>query len=209
MNNIRFISSFTTGTIYEKIANEYIRASFEHWNLPYHIFAKPDLGKWDINSRQRPLYIKEAMELFDGENIVWIDADARILKYPNLFFKIPDSCHVGVNYLEHKLHYYKPESTIIEILDGTSYYKNCPEMITFCDEWIERSVHVNKNHRHVLNEMINEKIKEYLNLFIIPRDYCYILNTPDGRGPAVPIENPVVVHYQASRDARHDLYDTK
>jgi len=205
MQKLRFISSFTVGTIYEKVIQDLLVPSLEHWCLPYHIFAKPDLGEWKINSRQRPLYIKEAMEMFPGENILWVDADARILKYPELLFDIPESCHVGVNYLEYIEHYGR-QTGKVEILDGTSYYKNCDEMKPFMDEWIQRSVIAGKNHRIILGEMIKEKMEDNLNLFLLPREYCYIMTQPDGSQPAIPIKDPYIAHYQASRMGRHDLY---
>lgn len=205
MNNLRFISSFTTGTLYEKIIKN-LESDFQKFNLPYHIFEVPDLGEWKANSRQRPLRIKEAMEMFPGENILWVDADARILKYPEVLFHIPQSCHLGVNYLQYSDHYGRPtDGDKVEILDGTSYYKNDYGIKPFIEEWIERSVIAEKNHRHVLKEMIDEQIDEELNLFLIPREYCYIACKPDGSAPAVPIDNPAIIHYQASRLARKGL----
>lgn len=202
MNKLRFISSFTTNTIYERIANEMLRPSLEHFALPYHIFAKPSLGSWKVNSRQRPLYIKEAMEMFPGENLVWIDADAKVLQFPDVLFHIPDICEIGVNYLLWNQHYGK-NSDRVEILDGTSYYKNDPKLIPFIDEWIERAVHQEKNHRLILHDMIQERLE--LNIFLIPRDYCYIMTQPNGEPPVIPIEKPVIAHYQASRQGRNSL----
>lgn len=208
MNPIRFISSYTKGTIYKNIMDNYLRPSLEKFNLPYHIFEVKDLGHWAVNSRQRPLYIKEAMKLFPGENIVWIDADARVLKSPDVLFHIPLSCHLGANYLMWSDHYGRPgDKDKVEILDGTSYYRNTEDMMPFVDEWIERSVAAGVNHRHMLKEMIDEKIDDKLNLFIIPRSYCYIMTKPDGSDPVVPIKEPVIAHYQASRQARTNLYD--
>jgi len=208
LQNLRFISSFTIGTIYEKVIQDLLVPSLEKFCLPYHIFAKPDLGEWKINSRQRPLYIKEAMEMFSGENILWIDADAKVMKYPELLFHIPEFCQVGVCYLDWTQHYGREsDKGKTEILDGTSFYKNSPEMILFMDEWIERSVHQNQNHRRILDHMIKERISGNLELFMIPRDYCYILTKPDGSAPAVPIKDCFIAHFQASRLARNNLYD--
>ena len=206
-NNLRFISSYTKGTIYEEIIHEFLIPSLEKYNLPYHAFEAPDYGVWKINSRQRPLYIKEAMEKFVGENILWIDADARVLQFPSALFKIPNSCHVGVNYLLWSDHYSGSHlKDKVEILDGTSYYSNEAAMRPFMNEWIDRSVKDGKNHRHVLKEMIDEQMEEELRLFLIPREYCYITKQPNGDDPVVPIEKPYIAHYQASRSARNNLY---
>jgi len=206
MNKIRFISSYTPGTIYENIIQD-LKASIEAFNLPYHIFAVPDLGEWKINSRQRPLYIKKAMEMFPGENIVWIDADAKVLKYPELFYVIPENTDIAVNYMRWSDHYGRPsDGEKVEILDGTSYYRNSPEMIPFMDEWIDRAVTAGRNHRLTLRDMITERIEDSLHLFILPREYCYVTTKPDGSKPAFPLESPVIAHYQASRIAREDLY---
>lgn len=206
-NRLRFISFYTKNTVYEKTVKDCLVPGLEHWGLPYHIFAVDDLGEWKINSRQRPLYIKKAMELFPTENILWIDADAKILKFPDLLYHIPDACDVGVNYLHWQDHYshYK-DSDRMEILDGTSYYKNSPFMLTFMDEWIDKAVIQGNNHRLTLDVMIKERIHVDLNLFLIPREYCYIMTQPDGTAPAKPLENPTIAHFQASRLARTDLY---
>ena len=205
MNKLRFISSFTVGTIYEDIVQNLL-ADFVNYQLPYYIFPVSDLGEWKINSRQRPLYIKEAMKKFPGENLLWIDADARILKYPELLFHIPDSCHLGVNYMRWDEHYGRASDVDkVEILDGTSYYRNTPDMIPFMDEWIARAVTAGKNHRMVLKSMIDERIEEHLNIFLLPRAYCYVTTRPDGSKPAIPLQDPVIAHYQASRQAKIDL----
>lgn len=209
MNKLRFISSFTTNTIYERIANEMLRPTLEHFALPYHIFAKPVVGSWKVNSRQRPLYIKEAMEMFPGENLVWIDADAKVLQFPDILFHIPDACDIGVNYMWWSDHYGRSkDNDKLEILDGTSYYKNDPKMLPFMNEWIERSVNQEKNHRIMLDTMIKERQCE-LNIFLIPREYCYIMTQPNGEPPVIPVEKPVIAHSQASRKARHDLYEDR
>jgi hypothetical protein len=203
-NKIRFISAFTIGTMYDKVYNDFLLPGLIKWNLPYHVFEKPNLGNWAINSRQRPLYIKEAMKMFPGENIVWIDTDAKILQYPELLFKIPETYDIGVNYLKWKEHYGRSDDkNKIEILDGTSYYKNSSSMLIFIDEWIQRSVKVGKNHRHVLDEMIKEQKDK--NIFLIPRDYCYITTKPDGTQPTIPLKDPIIAHFQASRQARINL----
>ena len=209
MNPIRFISSYTEGTIYKDIMDNYLRPSLEKFNLPHHIFSVKDLGHWAVNSRQRPLYIKQAMEMFPGENIVWIDADARILKNPDVLFHIPLSCHLGANYLLWEDHYGRiTDKDKVEILDGTSYFQNSPEMLKFMDEWIERSVYDGVNHRRVLGEMIDERIDDNLTMFIIPRSYCYVLTTPDGSEPVNPLKDPTIIHYNVSTKARKNLYDS-
>lgn len=200
MNNIIFISAFTSRSIYQKLVEENLIPFFKKYQLQHHIFEYKDQGNWAANSRHRPILIKEAMIKYPNHNIVWIDADAKILEVPVLFYTLDAEIQISCHMLNWKLHYGRPsDEGKTEILDGTCYYKNSPEMLEFVDEWIKRSTLSGKNHRLMMGEMIKEK---KLNFFDLPREYCYIVNKPNGDKPAVPIENPIITHHQASRLAR-------
>lgn len=211
MSKVRFISGFTEGTIYESIIQEGLIPSFKRWGLPFHIYPYKDSGDWATNSRYRPNLIKTAMETFKGENIVWIDADAEIVQFPELLFHIPENIHVAVHYLVWSNHYGRVgDADKVEILDGTSFYRNVDDGLKpFVDEWCDIVNTEKLNHRRVLGAMIDEQIDDNLNVFILPRSYCYIDKKPDGKPPAIPIKDPIIVHHQASRLARINLYGTR
>lgn len=190
-----YISYFTKNTKYEKIMETYLHPSLHRWNLPHDIEGVDDLGNWDLNTQYKPKFILKMLEKH-GKNLIFIDADATINLYPELFYNIPNEYDFGCHYLSWEDHYGRPtDNGKYELLSGTLYLKNNTKIKELLYKWIKSLVNHDweqKNLARVLTHIPQLKI------FKLPREYAYISSTPSGN-PSKIIENPVISHYQLSR----------
>lgn len=209
MSNLIFISFYTKDTIYEKAINNYLIPSLQKFDLPYYTWGIENQGTWAKNTINKPLIILEAMRKFK-EDICWMDADAIINEYPELLFKLANDdkykeIDIGVCYLSYEEHYGRPsDKGKFELIDGTIFIRNNDKMKKFITQWKENSYDKGINHQKVLERML-EKRRADINIYNLPRDYCYIVTTPKGKPPAKPLGRPVISHYQLSRDAKKSL----
>ena len=191
--NVKYISFYTEGH-YEKVAKKYIIPSFKKWNLDYKVYIKPNLKNWVLNIRQKIDVIAEALKEFPDHDIVWIDADGKIVTEPKLFETIPDEYDIALHYLSWTNHYgYKEDKK--ELLTGTVYFKNSPKVTDLVTKWKIETVKYNWEQR-ALEELLKT---ENINVYELPWSYCFISTMPNGEPPAFSLENPVIVHYQESR----------
>lgn len=181
------VGYFTPNTFYEDHARIFAE-SLKRVGVQYHLEAVEDLGGWVLNCGYKPTFIKRMMEKFPDCNIVYNDVDSEFLCYPELFEDL--DCNIGVHYFDRRNH---PRITVeaYEILSGTIFLKNVPEVRALVERWEAEC----KRRPGMWDQKCLEKVlgKDFYNL---PAAYCVIYNLMRH------VENPVIVHYQASRVVR-------
>ena len=172
------VSMFTTGTNYKDEADALVATCNEH-KISHEVYEVDDRGSWEKNTQSKAIVIKEAMLKFKRP-IVWVDADARFKKFPDLFL----TAQADIMY------YFLKEWK--EILVGTLFFDFNPKTLAFVDKWIAL------NDTNDLPDGVNFQTiileDKTLTKGILPGDYCKIFDNNLIIAP-----DPVVIHTQASR----------
>ena len=172
------ISMFTKDTNYKAEADALV-ATCQRLKIPHEIYQVDDRGSWEKNTQSKVIIMKSALEKFK-KPIVWVDADARFQKYPELFLTSQSDI----------MYYFLPAWK--EALNGTLYLDYNVNTIAFLDKWIEL------NESNELNDGDNFKslIIQDTTLIkgILPGNYCKIFDNP-----LIDAPDPVIIHTQASR----------
>lgn len=184
------ISYYTRGTPYEKeVAN--LIGSLERFDLPYKIYDIPSRGSWIKNVQMNEEVILGAMDEFPGKEIISLDADSVIQRYPALFETL--DCDFAAHY------HIWPRGNRKELFCSTMYFKNCAVVKRFLTSCIERyqkhpTTRQQPNMMAVFegkwNDIVWRKALRFTNL---PPQYCKIF---DLMGE---IKYPVIEQFQASR----------
>jgi len=193
------VSYATKNTPYEKVLNERLLPTLKKFNLRYDIAYPEDFGSWQANTHIKAEIIKQ-MLLKHKEPIVFLDADATIECYPELFFKLQD---YDMSYHSFDFDFYwknKEGSSKREVLSGTLYFRYNEKVLQFIDEWIEENKKSTQWEQKNL-QIVVERWKGKLKIYPLPLEYIAIVKGGD-RVPNF-IKNPVIVHHQASRRFRH------
>ena len=150
------------------------------FNMKFHIKPVASLGSWEKNCQYKAVHILESLNMFD-ENILWVDADAVFMRYPELFDEMDGD--IGYHYLEHRS----------EILSGTLFLKNNGKVKDLVKKWIE----INKTNNLWDQKNLQAAVgsSDSLVNYRLPAEYCRIY---DNKYQHLTAE-PVIVHYQASR----------
>lgn len=194
----KVISFYTEGTSYEKESKK-MEQSLRRWNLDYKIYSYPPLGGWRKNLNYKSQTIMTALKEFPGKDIVFIDADAVVQKYPKLFTRLSRERKetISAHFFD-----YQPESGIKdELLSGTLWIRNNKRGKELIAKWHEIALQNPKTiHQRCLKFALDETgIKPYRH----PFEYTYIWDYPMGKET-----EPVIEHFQASRKHRNEVgYD--
>ena len=194
---MKFIGFYTKDTPYEQLANENLIASYERWNLSYDVKGIPDRKSWAENTAMKSKIIKE-MLLKYKEPVVFLDADATIEKFPELFFQIPNNVDLAFHHFNWFGHWRNQweNKTRIELLSGTMYWGYNEKTLNLLDEWIVKvQEHIHKWEQKILEEIVYAK--NNLNIMDLPAEYCCVIR----QNNTIPnyIKEPVIIHWQASR----------
>ncbi len=181
------VGYYTKNTIYEGKA-EVLRRSLEKYKVPFMLQCIEDLGGWYANTCYKPTFLKEMLDKFPDHNIVYVDCDAKFFKFPELFDSFEGN--IGVYLLDCKRCYGKGPQ-IFEVLSGTVFLRNNEEVKELVKKW-EQECKRNPNvwDQKSLQKVLGNNYKE------LPGEYCKIFNRMEW------IKDPVIVHYQASREVR-------
>lgn len=199
-NNWILISYYTPN--YKEIAEKYLLSSLKNFGFPHYVEEVENQGNWKKNTDFKPHFVKKCLDKFPN-NLIITDADSTINSYPSLFDELNNSDYdLGVHYLDYFLHYGRPsDKRRSHLASGTIYFKNNAIIRLLVDKWI----------KYLFNfaweqQALEKASKEILTLkiFQLPREYCYIVSTPRGN-PTIPLENPIISHYQASRTFRRKM----
>ena len=105
---------YTIGTPYEKEVKN-LEESCNKLNLEVCIRGLKPLGSWDKNTGLKPLFILWALDTFRGKNVLYVDADAVIRRYPNAAQGFPGDVAV---------HYRRHNDGRIQLLSSTIIFTN-------------------------------------------------------------------------------------
>jgi len=195
------ISYYTVGTVYEKIAEDYLLDSLSRIPLPHIIKPEKNRGNWRKNAVLKPSVIKHFLDNSERD-LIWVDADATIEQKPVLLYHIPEEYDMALHWLDWELHYgRKGDAGKSELISGTIFIRNNKKMKDFltlwCEETDKRAFSFSTLEQGVLEQLIK---KSDLKIMDLPRGYCYINSLPNGHPPAVEIKHPIIVHHQVSRE---------
>ena len=172
------VSFYTEQTPYEReVAN--LIASLDKLGIRYRVRGVKSQGSWEKNCQYKAEYIMDALTSMDTD-IVWVDADAVVVKYPLLFDDL--ACDIAYHYLENRR----------ELLSGTLFFRNNDNARSLVDKWIK----VNRTNSRWDQKNLQEVVEADAEIrkLILPAEYCKIY---DNKLQAV--TDPVITHYQASR----------
>jgi hypothetical protein len=187
------VSYYTNNTLYEQEAQKFI-LSLKKFAIPYYVEGVENLGSWQKNTSYKPTFIKKMLLKFPESSIVWVDCDAQFFAYPTLFDNL--SCDVAIYVYDGKE--YKHKNWIPELLSGTVYFRNCPKVLDFVEQWEKlcREHFGVWDQKHLASVLKND-------FELLPGEYCKIVDKMQY------IKNPVIVHYQASRIVRRHHGDLR
>jgi hypothetical protein len=197
------VSAFVTeNTPYELVLSTQLLPSLDKIGLKYHIEVVENKGSWVKNVAQKPLTILHVMEEYPSYNIVSLDADCEVRNFPKLFTEISEEYDLALHTLDWDS-WYNYDSHVKEVLSGTMWIRNNDKMKAFVKEWYVRAETAGIWEQKVLSQILEER--KDVKVFPLPLEYCYIATLPDGKEPNIKIENPVIIHYQASRKLKRQL----
>lgn len=157
--------------------------SFDRIESKYHT--------WIETVAYKPQFILEKLNELKSP-VVWIDADAEIIRRPDLFYELEN----------YDLAYYtRNRDGYIELLSGTMYLSYNQNVLNLVEQWAELSkqwAQSNVWEQKILQELVP---KTKLKVFDFPVSYCQIFDQSD-----MLKEPGVVVHYQASRKFKGNRY---
>lgn len=203
INKFRIVAFYTKDTPYEQVIKQYLEKSLQRFpELQHTIYAMPAKGNWRANVAQKPQVVRMALETYSKENIVIIDADATIETYPELFDRIPPEFDFAALMLDWNEWYgYKNKTPNKELLSGTMFFRNNPISHKIVRAWeIEAQQHGIVEQR--ILQGVLKKMRGSYRMYDLPLAYCYIKTLPDGSEPKIKLNNPVIVHYQVSRQLK-------
>jgi hypothetical protein len=176
------IVNFYAGAGYEAEARE-MEASARTFGLETDIRAVDDLGDWTLNCGIKPVFIRDRMLDYEGRPVVWLDADARVRKRPNLFFG--QLCDFAAHWRHGA-----------ELLSGTMYFGATPLAWKLVTTWCEAQRKTpHEWDQRVLQRVIESGMVPGLDVKRLPATYTAVFDDPkmgDER-------TWIISHHQASR----------
>jgi hypothetical protein len=193
------ISFYTKDTSYEKEILK-LESSLQRFNLPYYFFGCQQYGSWRANLNCKSASILEAFSKFPNKDIVFVDSDAIIRQYPELFDRLSLK---GQYHMAAHFHCYPQSVPGGSLLSGTLWFHNCPETVALVEEWHRIGLQYPQiRHQHCLRLAIEERRRtgHKVNIFRMPSSYTCIFDYRGNRRVS-----PVIEHFQASRKLRREV----
>ena len=179
-----FISCHTPDQLYTESAMR-LKASLEKFGLEYEIHTYQPLGTWRDNCSFKPYFIKSMLDKHRGRPVVWVDADAEVVIFPELFQDIMADVAAG----------YKDD----EFLAATVYFANNQATRGLVKLWLA-TMQAGPPHKLIEQTSLRDAIEYLLNKGLItferlPFEYVNIFD-------AFPQGPPVILQHQLSRQGR-------
>ena len=189
--SFKVVGYYTKNSLYTQEAAR-MKESLLKYSIPHDVEGLEDFGSWYANTNFKPTFLRMMDEKYPDMPIVYVDCDAVFQAYPHLFdiYACDESVKVAVHEFDAARNYGAGRGT--EILSGTVYLRHGETRKQLLKAWEERCISCpttwdQKSLRVVLG-------RNFTNL---PGEYCKIFDRMKY------IENPIIVHNQASRKVRN------
>jgi hypothetical protein len=201
MKDFIIVSAFTKKTNYENIIKN-LEKDCLFLKVPHILLGYDTTGKWVENTMLKPFLLLGVLEkIKDYKNLIWIDADARLLSYPTYFGEL-DRTNVDLALFQ--------MGSRTRVASGTIFIKNNNNMKIFLEKWwaLCKNDKVRSGDQKCLRDLLKTKVCNELKIKYsnMPYSYCYIYDdTLRKLEPSIPKLNdtPVICHMQASRDKKN------
>jgi hypothetical protein len=181
------IAYYTVNTIYEEMAKTFMK-SCSKLGVMADIQPIYGLGSWQKNTHYKPFFIQDMMAKYPNKALVYCDVDAEFRMYPELFEEL--NCDCAVYELDHS-QFRRGVRAGKEVLSGTIYFGPTDRAKAIVEAWI---LYGEQNptawDQSTLMQALNGDFTH------LPPQYCQIYDYMKE------IPNPVITHYQASREQR-------
>lgn len=186
------VIAFATNDYYKRLSFR-LEESLTKYGLPYE-FSWPDHpGSWHQAVSMKPEFIRRMLESTTLDGVLYLDADAEVVAQPPMeIFDFADIAYTGFQRSPDHPH---------EILTGTMFFRKSLEVLALLDAWIER-VPVWKHSQTPEQDALKQTIidlKPTLRMMDLGPAWTYI---HDDFKELFPDVQPIIKHYQASRDYR-------
>ena len=173
-----------------------LTASLDKLALPYQIQGYTSRGTWVRNCGIKPEFILEMLQVHQGVDILYVDADAIVHQVPELF-NDPDfleKTDIGVH------RWYSPYLKKMELLSGTIFLRNNPKATRLLEAWVAKQKQMSDAwDQRVLSRVLEENALAWsLRESQLPASYVQIFDL-------MKAPNPVIEHMQASRRFKGEI----
>ncbi len=174
------VGYYTKNTGYEEEVH-HLRQSLARFNLPSDLVGIASQGSWQANTQYKAYFLKHMLTRHYPNDLLYLDADARVQQYPTLFDQV--DFDVGVYFFANK-----------ELVSSTLYLRNNAKVYELLERWIiccfnQPDVWDQK----LLHYAIQESEDLHLSVRLLPPTYCQIFDLMKDVG------QPVIEQFQASR----------
>ena len=191
------VAYYTEGTPYKAEA-EALAATLREYGVPFKVFCRAHPGSWAAANALNAGVIAEAMALWPGQTILYLDADARLMAPLHPAVTDGDDYDVGLYFLRGSRR--EPIEGQGELCSGTMVWRPTPAAVSLLAEWQEilsrpETLRLRGVDQEALQMLLAER-PGIVRIRRLPDSWCWIDRISEGfhcQGP------PVVYHTQASR----------
>ena len=178
-SNFTVVAFYTYDTPYEDEVRGLAKTCEEH-GITLYTKGYVSQGSWVENCALKAEFLLHVITTQPGRRFVYLDADARIRKYPTLFDTL--SCDMAYHYRRNR-----------ELLTGTIYFEKTQTTLDVFTGWKqEQKRNPLKWDQRTLQSVIN-RWERPLDVVLLPLTYTQIFDAKEAK------EEPIIEHMQASR----------
>lgn len=189
------ISFFTENTPYVEEAAK-LEASLQRFSVPYKIYPRANRGNWIENTQYKSSVLLAALREFPDRAVVWIDADAILLKPPEWFDR------AAAQRFDISFFRLRSDWNPNELLSGTMFLHNTAVTNALVEAWDRLNQTVKTWDQKTLQMLVDGDFRDKLVVEPLPLEYIKI-DRMDRVQPGM--GDPVVFHNQASRRLKNKL----
>lgn len=169
-----------------------LRESLDKFGLKHAIIELNDTGSWVTNCAEKPLFLRMMREWFTGP-LVWLDADARVQRYPELFDEWATAWPpIDIGFCT--VPRFPPEQMDPVMASGTLYFGDTPRAQQLLSAWrVAQAETPDDLDQTTLSNAVNATRGAFV-IGELPESYCAIFDRD--------VPDPVILHRQASRKLR-------